>query len=271
MGEASKIEWTDNTQNFWWGCEKVSPGCKFCYAEALSTRYDKKSKLWRGDRRRTKDWSGPRRWNKRARASGIRERVFTNSMADFFEDHPSLGPWRSEAWDLIRECDWLDWQILTKRPENIAEMLPGDWGAGWPNVWLGTSIENQDYDWRATKLIEVPAVVRFLSFEPLLGPIDLAYSCFNGADSLGSMPGIHWAIIGGESGKGARACAVQWIRDLIAQCRAASVACFVKQLGAFPMNVRARLNDKKGGNMSEWPEDLRIRQFPADASFTPAA
>jgi len=297
MGERTGIEWTDHTFNVAWGCVKVSPGCANCYAEGEAKR--------RGHQvfgpakttaRRTfgeHHWNEPRRWNRAAEKAGQRRRVFCSSMADVFEDHPTLDAERPRLWALVRETPWLDWQILTKRPERIAAHLPEDWGQGYPNVWLGTSVENQDYgELRIPHLLQVPAAVRFLSCEPLLGPVDLGL--------LGTVPAswgysyipvsalLHWVIVGGESGPKARPCALEWIESLIDQCESAEVAVFVKQLGAVPMEseerwrgrVRTRLlsarnrnrvpagsvplayADRKGGDWEEWPIDLAARQFP---------
>jgi protein gp37 len=136
-------------------------------------------------------------------------------------------------------------------------------------VWFGTSVEDQQRaDERIPELLKIPARVRFLSVEPLLEKIDFTYSCFNGADSLRTMPGIHWVIFGGESGRGARPCNIEWIRDGVRQCRAAGVKPFVKQMGSFSIeeqgSQRRRIlwDDSKGGDPSEWPEDLRVREFP---------
>ncbi len=179
MAENSKIEWCDNTMNFWIGCTKVSPACDHCYAEAWATRYGKPH-LWDGERQQTtlSNRYKAHKWNKEAAALGIRYRVFTNSLADFF-DNQVPSQWRREAWHTIEQTPHLDWLILTKRPQNIAKMLPDPetgvkpWGDGWNNVWLGTTAENQqEADRRIPHLLDVPAAVRFVSAEPLLGPVD---------------------------------------------------------------------------------------------------
>lgn len=201
MAENSPIEWTDHTFNPWWGCTKVSEGCKHCYADQLDRRTGGNHWGPTANRRLVKDWSGPRRWNRRAESSesawrrGVetvgggdesalidrgfikprRPRVFCASMADVFDDHPSILPeWRQRLWDLIRDTPHLDWLMLTKRPENIRAMLPADWGYGWPHVWLGTSAEDQTAaDERIPHLLSAPAAKRFLSCEPLLGPVSM--------------------------------------------------------------------------------------------------
>lgn len=270
MGEATKIQWTDHTFNAWWGCTKVSAGCDNCYAEAFDKRLG--GKHWGAgiERKVFKDkhWAEPLRWNATALKAGKRARVFCSSMADVFDAEAPAGQ-LERLWALICETTNLDWQLLTKRPHRIAQSLPADWGVGYPNVWLGTTVENQEQaELRIPRLLAVPARLRFLSCEPLLGPVDL--SAFMGGPYV-ALPGDHvelnynfglsWVIIGGESGRGARPFDGRWAGALVRQCRSAGVACFVKQLGAAPM-APIRLEDGKGGNWDEWPADLRVRQFP---------
>ncbi len=133
-------------------------------------------------------------------------------MADIFEDHPAVGEWRRELFDLIRATQ-LDWQILTKRPENIAKFLPSDWSSGWPNVWLGTSIEDERVVEGADYPRDIPAIVRFVSYQPALGPLAPALE----------LRGIHWLICGGESGSGFRPNDLTWARDLCEGCREKNV------------------------------------------------
>ena len=174
MAEHSKIEWTDATFNPWVGCTKISPACDNCYAEGWAKRSGS-GELWQGARQRTsaENWRKPLAWNKKAAASGENRFVFCASLADVF-DNQVPSDWRADLWPLIRATPALTWQLLTKRPQNIAKMLPPDWGTGYANVWLGTTAENQDEaDRRVPHLLAVPAKVRFLSCEPLLGPLDL--------------------------------------------------------------------------------------------------
>lgn len=177
MAENSKIEWTDHTFNPWTGCTKVSPACDHCYAEGWAKRSGHVQWGPHGDRRLTSaaNWRKPLKWNEEARRLGIRYRVFCASLADVFDNHHSImQDWRAQLWALIRATPNLDWQLLTKRPQNIAKMLPSDWGDGWPNVWIGTTVENQvEADRRIPIFLNVPARVRFLSCEPLLGPLEL--------------------------------------------------------------------------------------------------
>ena len=233
MGQETIIAWTDHTFNIAWGCTKVSPGCKNCYADTLAER--RGHSVWGPKKpRRTlseNHWKGPEKWNREAEKAGESARVFACSMCDVFEDHPTIDHERARLWSLIRETPMLDWQLLTKRPENIARMLPADWGTSYHNVWLGTSIENNDYVSRARILTEIPAVVHFVSYEPALGPLpDL------------DLDGIEWLIYGGESGPGFRAHDVQWARDIREACAAAGTAFFFKQSSAFRTEMGTELD-----------------------------
>jgi protein gp37 len=229
MADKTLIAWTDHTFNIAWGCMKVSPGCKHCYAETLSAnpRFggDTRPTVWgpNSDRRTfgPEHWHNPVKWNRAAAVSGTRHRVFSSSMCDVFEDHPTIDAERAKLWTLIDATPHLDWQILTKRADRIAANLPPHWGAGWPNVWLGVSIENNDYVSRADHLRAVNAAVRFISYEPALGPLDAL-----------NLDGIDWLIFGGESGPGYRPMDVQWARDIRARCEAAGTAFFFKQSAA---------------------------------------
>ena len=266
MSEKTGIAWTDHTFNPWWGCFKVSPGCKNCYAETLADRYG--HDVWgppATTQRRTfgaKHWSDPLAWNKAAAAAGERRRVFSGSMCDVFEDHPTANAVRPELWELIRRTPSLDWQLLTKRPENIAAMLPPDWGDGYANAWLGTSVEDQERaDERIPELLKVPARIRFLSCEPLLGPVDLddyldsSYGCGGEARSenceMCGTRAIGWVIVGGESGAGRRPMELAWLEAIVADCDLAGVPVFVKQDSAFKSDQRGRI-----------PDELWIREFP---------
>lgn len=230
MSERTGIEWTNHTFNIAWGCIKVGPGCENCYAETLSKRYG--HNVWgpaKTTARRTfgvKHWAEPLKWNAKAEAAGERRRVFCSSMADVFEDHPTIDSEREDLWPLIRATPWLDWQLLTKRPERIAANLPADWGEGYDNVWLGTSIENQDYLERMAILGDVPAVVHFVSAEPLLGPLSLRSFL-----ELIDIDEEWWVIVGGESGPGCRPMDLEWARVLRDECDEFGVHFFLKQLG----------------------------------------
>lgn len=224
MAKSSKIEWTHHTFNPWWGCVKVSPACLNCYAEAWSRRVGR-SDLWGkdGERRFFSDhhWREPLKWNQEAEKDGERRRVFCASMADVFERKASLNIWRDRLWQLIDETPWLDWLLLTKRPQNFKKYLP--WADLPPNIWLGATAENQKYfDKRIGYLLEIPATVHFLSCEPLLGPIDI---------SKYSSSSLNWIIAGGESGHNARPMNPAWVKSLRDQCQESDIAFHFKQWG----------------------------------------
>lgn len=434
MGEHTEISWCDHTFNPWIGCAKVSPACTNCYAEVSTPARTARARgleLWgpKAERRVTSDtnWREPLRWNRAAERNGRRSRVFCASLADVFEDRPNPMPGfhyddvlrkaRARLWRLIFETPHLDWLLLTKRPENADRLATQAWGDEWgyathddvpvgpwlSNVWLGTTVEDQRRaDERIPHLLATPAAVRFLSCEPLLGPVDLrgwgdaapaapdeslsgaSWSSYSweewvppslrkliedfwsesygrgpaawlrdhavqrvpesGArvvlaagghgwlktekmatdgvrgryvhlwNNIGRVvtdageihpasgghgsgwlsrwydkgdyrPRLHWVIVGGESGPGARPLDLAWARSIAAQCRDARVPCFVKQMGARPIEAgdptgrfrtspatgereyeiaatRLVLRDRKGGDIAEWPEDLRVREFP---------
>ena len=223
MGAETAISWTDHTFNPWWGCERVSPGCQNCYAEAFAKRTG--HPVWgkTADRRffGDKHWAEPRRWNNLAEEAGKPALVFCSSMADVFEDRPELARWRADLWALIEATPWLIWQLLTKRPENVLDMVPAGWHGAWPrNVWVGTTAEDQARaDERIPHLVRIPAPVRFLSVEPMLGPVEL-----RGA-------GVEWVICGGESGPRHRPFDLDWARSLRDQCAKGGVPFFFKQVG----------------------------------------
>ncbi len=241
------IEWTwrqlpDGTMipgysfNIVWGCVKVSEACRDCYADAFAHRLG--LDLWGpGKPRNTMSetyWQGPVKWNREAERTGHRRNVFCSSMADTFEDHPTVAEERTKLWPLIEHTPWLNWLLLTKRPQHIMAMAP--WGpANWPDhVWVGTSVETQTRaSERISMLVQVPARVRFLSCEPLLEPLDLTPW----------LHALHWVIVGGESGRRARPMDPQWARDLRAQCQYAQVPYFFKQWGGAQHNSGGRALD----------------------------
>jgi protein gp37 len=224
MGKNSRIEWTDHTFNPWWGCTKVSEACKNCYAEAWSKRVGQQ--VWGPTAERRffgeRHWQEPLKWNADAAAHRKRRRVFCASMADVFEDRRSLDVWRSKLWELIEATPQLDWLLLTKRPEHVEAFTP--WGRTWPrNIWLGTTVENQETaDERLPHLRKIPAAVRFISAEPLRGPLEI---------QSWLRTTIDWAITGGESGPKARPSSPSWFRELLGQCIAADVPFHFKQWG----------------------------------------
>jgi protein gp37 len=231
------------------------------------------------------------KWQKeveRGVRNGQDKLAFTCSWSDWFIKEAD--EWRMDAWNIIRLCPDITFQILTKRIERAAENLPPFWDEIRDHVWLGTSVENQKAaNERIPHLLRCPASVRFLSCEPLLEGVGLvgahetipyefdatglAWSGSNVQYERLKPAGIHWVIVGGESGAGARVCDVEWIERIVADCRVAGIPCFVKQLGAQPHGYllgawgeskKSRLNirDRKGGDPAEWPEALRVREFP---------
>jgi protein gp37 len=281
MGERSKIEWTDSTFNPWVGCTKIErPGgapsaCDFCYAESWSKRSGL-VKWGNHSRRRTTSayWHNPRSWNSVAsefqRLKGRRQRVFCASLADVFDNQ--VDPqWRVDLFALIRECDQLDWQLLTKRPQNVRKMLPADWRDGYPNVWLGTTAEDaRAYAQRAPYLFKVPATVHFISYEPAMGSIGKL-------EIGGHVP--NWLIVGGESGVRSdrlRRTDPQWARDAISECRQVGTAVFLKQWGSYANNPHvveqglsvqdaARLDPPQNGKGGGMLDGRLWREFPRNA------
>jgi protein gp37 len=281
MSALTWIQWTDRTWNPVTGCTKVSPGCKNCYAEAVAERFwatqypknaDGSARKFTDVRCHPERLDEPLRWRKPAR-------VFVNSMSDLFhEDVPERFIGEVFATMCHPDCEKHTFQVLTKRPKRMHDFCakltwgktdngkPWGWippdncvGVSWPfpNVHLGVSIENpEEAEWRIGWLQRTPAVVRFLSIEPLLERVDL--------DPV-LLRDIDWVIVGGESGPRARPCNIEWIESILLQCRAAHVPIFVKQLGAktdWSENGWSRLNDRHGGDPAEWPEHLRVREFP---------
>lgn len=339
MAENTKIEWCDHTFNPWHGCEKISPGCANCYAAAMSKRNPVVLGEWGPDGTRIvasePKWKLPLKWDREAKHAGVRAKVFCASIADVFEDwqgpmidcrghdtRRTMHDDRRRLFELIDSTPNLDWLILTKRPENIRKLMPLHYEVGThrllcdvrENLWLGVSVENQEQaDKRIPELLKVPAHVRFLSCEPLLGSLDLTVvgcpycgqsknawapnyvvcqNCGREVEYPRELQRIDWVIVGGESGPKARPCRTSLVRNVVVQCQESNVACFVKQMGANVIDrndmisgdeptdwpetteckfgekyqgadVRILLKNAKGGNPGEWPEDLRVRQFPA--------
>lgn len=257
MGKNSKIEWTDHTYNPWWGCCRVSPGCKNCYAERFGAgRFGAEWGPIEFTTRRIIDSNEPFSWNDQARRAGMRRRVFCGSLCDVFEDHPGVETARQTLWNTIEHTPWLEWLLLTKRPENVNRMLPSRWYWDSPvthekvmpdNIWLGFSAENQHYfDQRFNIMGEIGPLWQvqgvFASLEPLLGPITLPAA------------GLDWVITGGESGPKAREMDPDWPLDIRDQCQLHLIPFFHKQNGG---------RDKdKGGNLldgevyQQYPESM---------------
>lgn len=306
------IEWTDETWNPTTGCSRVSEGCRHCYIERTppfrmhGRQLGDPVQLHRDRLSQPIDgWKKPRR-------------IFVNSLSDLFHDEVP-DDFIKEVFSVMAIAYHHSFQVLTKRPARMRALL-SSWNAedmydywhafsgaprevqAWPlpNVWLGVSVEDQQAaDGRIPLLLQTPAAVRWLSAEPLLGPVQLGcageffdYGC--GVNESGE-PRIHWVVVGGESGPKARVCDIAWIRSIVGQCKLAGVPCFVKQLGGYvidrndsefngdglgswPMDtdvddpdnewnwqgakIHVRLHDKKGGDPVEWPVDLRVREWP---------
>lgn len=225
MAKNSKIEWTHHTFNPWWGCAKISEACKHCYAETWAKRVG--SNVWGPESPRRffgeAHWKQPIKWNEEAARNRTHLRVFCASMADVFENRRDLDVWRNKLWELIEITPWLDWLLLTKRPECIGDLAP--WREKWPdNIWLGTTAETQHWaDIRIPLLVQHEAAVRFVSCEPLLGPLDLGAWTRNRS--------LHWVIAGGESGGHARPMNPVWAQSLRDQCARDGVAFNFKQWG----------------------------------------
>lgn len=256
MADTTAISWTDHTFNPWRGCTKVSPACDHCYAEALTKRTG--LDLWGkgAERRRTSPayWRKPLQWDRMAAEDGRPHLVFCASLADVFEPRYDLDPIREDLWDLIAATPHLVWQLLTKRPEQVARLAPFGWTAdrgGWPpNVWIGTTVEDQQRaNLRVDRLLSLPAPVRFLSCEPLLGHVDLA-PWIDRVETTGVVrqalrdahrstvlypSDIGWVIAGGESGPGHRTLDLDHARDLRTMCDLADIPFLFKQVGGqFP-------------------------------------
>jgi protein gp37 len=234
MGQKSTIEWTETTWNPLTGCDKISPGCTHCYAERMSKRlramgqpnYANGFELTLHERM----LNLPLKWRRP-------QRVFVNSMSDLFHKDVPL-EFIQRVFHVMVQASRHRFQVLTKRADRLAALAPQ---LPWPdNVWMGVSVERADYAWRIDCLREVPARIRFLSLEPLLGPLDNL-----------DLSGIHWAIVGGESGPGARPMDEAWVTDLRDQCRVAGVAFFFKQWGGTVKCRRGR--ELEGRTWDEMP------------------
>lgn len=221
MGERSAIEWTDATWNPWHGCTKVSPGCKHCYMYREKKQYGQDpTKVVRSKT----TFGAPLRWKEP-------RRIFTCSWSDFF--HEAADPWRDEAWEVIRQTPQHTYLILTKRPELAYSRLAWSSWRDYPeNVWIGTSVETQEYAWRIERLLKLPAARYFLSAEPLLGPLTIENVW------IGENAKLDWVIVGGESGPKARPMDLAWARVLRNECNNFGIPFFLKQLGG--------VSDKRG-------------------------
>lgn len=252
MAATTEISWCDSTFNCWIGCTRLGPPCLHCYA-AVSTPARAMEIEWGPGkpRHRTSEatWRQPLVWERGHQKfyaqHGRRRRVFCASLADVFDNE--VDPqWRADLFALIASTPNLDWMLLTKRIGNAPRMLPSDWCDGYPNVLIGSTIADQDELARdLPKLFEVRAHHKFISYEPALGPLDIAEQMqYWDVDLL---------IAGGESGRNARPAPVEWFQSLARQCADHGTMFWMKQLGG--------VRDKRG-NLEDLPPDLRIREFP---------
>jgi protein gp37 len=262
MSETTGIGWTDHTFNPWIGCTKVSQGCKLCYAETQNNRYGWNPEGWGAGkpRKRTSaaNWKKPIQWAKQAVKDGVIRRVFCSSLADVMDDEVP-GEWTVDLTEMIesigRYIGGLEWLILTKRPENIRNVIPDEWLSDPPDyVRLGVTCEDQaNANKRIPQLINAWKGKNFLSVEPMISRISLVGFASPTWGMIPESAFIHWVICGGESGAGCRPMDIEWARDLRDQCQTAGVPFFFKQLGGFP----DKRHDPAG-----WPEDLRVQEFP---------
>lgn len=245
MGKKTGIAWTDSTWNYFTGCESISAGCLNCYAHTFAKRWEGLAgnyfETGFAPTNRPQKMDFPRTLK-------THKKIFTLSMSDvFYKEIPYEVTEKSFA--VMRECQWHVFQILTKRPEPMRRLIPKLMPDTLPNVWIGVTIEDNASLWRIPMLLETPAAIRFLSIEPLIEyPKDL------------DVRGLDWVIVGGESGHNSRPMKLEWVRDIRDICQKNNVPFFFKQLG----NVLAKEigATNKGEDPSEWPEDIRIRNFP---------
>lgn len=272
------IEWTERTWNPLRGCSRISDGCRNCYAERMAARFSGPGEPFANVIQDGK-WSRrvelvkakleePLRWRKPCR-------VFVNSMSDLFHESVQFD-WIERIWGVMAACPQHTFQILTKRPLSMYHCVSQISNSRRPlqNVWLGVSVEDQDAaSVRLPCLLKTPAAVRFVSVEPLLGPVDLYYwlpTLEIERESGISRLLLNWVIVGGESGPGARPCRLEWIRSIVSQCAVANVPCFVKQLGTTWVRDGWQMGHaigeawvhSKGNDPAHWPADLNVRQYP---------
>lgn len=269
MGANSNIAWTDNTWNPWWGCTEVGPGCDFCYARIFAARLGKAK--WGDDvprvRTSTQVWDSLDTWERKAIKTGVPIKVFCASMSDFFENHPDVGPWRTEGWERIKRCPHLRFQILTKRGSNIPKMLPDDWGPAYAHVGFMCTVVNPVEAAR-----DVPRLLKVkrdhgvtwigLSIEPFLEPILLQPEWLDAG-------AVDWIIIGGESARGealaeCRHYNMNAALGIITACVHRGVPVFHKQLGSRPIyhGQRFAVGHWKGELPAQWPAEFKVQQFP---------
>jgi protein gp37 len=207
MAETTKMKDYDHSINFWIGCTKFSEGCDHCYAEAMNKRYK-----WIPDfskiTRAKGAWKLPYKWQKQAASTGKIDLVYGNSTSEFW--HPQADKWRAEVWKIVKDTPNLIWRFQTKRPELIADRLPKDWGNGYPNVWLGVTVEMKKYLHRLDTLCKIPAVVHLLNAEPLLEDLT--------PELADHVQGLDYVWVGGENGPHCCPFDMQWARNIRDLC-----------------------------------------------------
>jgi protein gp37 len=292
MGDKTGISWTDATWNPLRGCSRVSEGCRNCYAEMIAARFCQPGQAYHGlANPRTGKWTGevalvesaldqPVRWKKP-------RRIFVNSMSDLFHEKVA-DEWIDRIFSVMAAAKQHTFQVLTKRPERMlawfnepgqdaehcADMMDAPWPL--PNVWLGVSVEDQKTaDERIPLLLQTPAAVRWVSYEPALGPVDFSGNwlrCGKPAVHAHCNPHLNWIVVGGESGGKARLFDPRWAMAVRDQCRKAGVAFYMKQLGDHPvypypesgsMLIPWKPKKRGGSDPAEWHESLRVQEFPA--------
>ena len=258
MGDTTGITWTDHTRNKFWGCTMITDACTNCYASAWSkfTRNALFPKGYvKGSNRvliKSATLGQLQKWDKQAAAEGRKGKVFANSMSDIF-DMEVPDEWRIEEFEWFSQQKNLYFQVLTKRsgyPEKYYQNHPYDPS----NIWLGTSLGSDKDLHMAHEIVKAPALLHWISYEPAIGPLSV-YEL---------PPEIKWLVIGGESGHGARPFNIEWALETVEACKDLRIKVFVKQLGLHPqLNGKPYLvSDSHGKILSEWPEALRIQEFP---------
>lgn len=238
----------DKAQSFWIGCEPLTIECKNCFASRYTTWHNRSPR--NVTRTRFPVFYAPLKWEPSV--------IYVMPWSDFFIE--GADDCRDEAWSVIRRTPQHTWLILTKRPGNIYKRLPQTWGEGWPHVWLGVSVGGDDFTYRIDRLFETPAAHYWVAAEPLIGPLGIrAYlpgsHLFNGKT-------LDWVVCGAEGGKGSRPMELWWPRELRDECHKAGVPFYFKQIGPNYMRTLSKYRD--GTNPEDWPDDLRVREYPWD-------
>lgn len=283
MGVVSDIAWCDATWNPWVGCRKVSKGCQFCYFyREFGGRWNNDPMIVRKSSTRT--FLAPVRWLKnynrvKSFEVGMKDemmpkgeflapgsKIFVCSWSDFFIEQAD--GWRAEVWRMMKHLPYT-FLIPTKRIDRAAQCLPADWGEGYPNVWLGVSVEDEEAIGRIDSLLKIRARVHWVSAEPLVGSLDLSHYLTDLVEDEDGAPypgKVDWVVVGGESGNDVgewkyRKCELRWLQMIVKDCKEANVPVFVKQLGSY-LASEMELKDRHGKNVIEFPASLQWQEFP---------